>query len=272
MAKFEGKKPGCSGLISDDCAYKQRLHESTSPLSYQLDPNKFYSCNRQLLPVNAMYLGLMGRDGYGVGPARVDVDSDLRGQTRLLSKCPSQSYNPYTYTHCNKNLKGGEPCGSTALPGTATGFPGSVKGIPGEFCMNCRRLPDVPTKVKGLCHQEDSVENFEVGSQECLPGLVPMEAQDTRQFGPCRDTNGLFINRFDFLCQNPQEEDRVIFYKNNRRLGEETRLDMKDNYPHGVRPGEYTDCLYVDHKEKSECMAGGLGCRKLGDFSKNIYI
>jgi hypothetical protein len=75
-------------LMYDNCAYQHQLSESVGTLSYVLDPNRFENCNKC-----RMELGIVG--GTGVSHIKgnlVDLESDLRNQTRLQSKCPSMKY------------------------------------------------------------------------------------------------------------------------------------------------------------------------------------
>jgi hypothetical protein len=74
----------------DTCSYKQNLQENVSTLSYILSPmfhehkNK---CRHQL--------GFIG--GTSVSHIKgnlVDLDSELRGQTRYISKCGNNQYVP----------------------------------------------------------------------------------------------------------------------------------------------------------------------------------
>lgn len=74
----------------DTCAYKTELHESTSPLGYVLNPLKYENCSKC-----RMELGLVG--GTNVSHIKgnlVDLENDLRGQTRVASKCPTMKYKP----------------------------------------------------------------------------------------------------------------------------------------------------------------------------------
>lgn len=221
-------------LIHDDCAYKHRLYESTSPLLYQINQVAYESCNKCHMAYPG-YVGNLGGQGFGIGGDRVDIDSDLRGQTRITSRCPSHKYNPYSYAYCGKCSKcnAGLPCG----------------------CKHC--------KTRDVSELAD-----------CRPGIVPVESLDTRNFDGCSDLNGIFINRFDHLCQNPQDLSKVIFYDNNRRLGEETRLDMRDSYPRGhpSGPRKVNDCFNMSLKNRKACQAGGMGCREKKDFGKNIML
>lgn len=230
-----------TGLTDDSCAYKQRLMESTSPFRYQMELAKYESCSKcfQAYPG---FQGTLGGRGPSVGPRRIDMDSDLRGQTRLLSRCPQKKYNPFSYKHCQQcnNCNTGLPCG----------------------CSHC---------------QSRDIDAL----NDCRPGIVPMESQDTRTFNACNPLNGLFINRFDHVCENPQDPGRWEFYRSNRRLGEETRLDNRDSYPMNPSNGRYMDCPgtgvqdckspSLDNMNPCRKRSNG-GCRHMNDFAKNIII
>lgn len=74
----------------DTCSYNQNLQESVSTLSYILSPFRYEhkdKCRHQL--------GFLG--GTAVSHIQgnlVDLDSELRGQTRFLSKCGNNQYVP----------------------------------------------------------------------------------------------------------------------------------------------------------------------------------
>lgn len=74
----------------DTCSYKQNLQENVSTLSYILSPINWEhndKCRHQL--------GLVG--GTSVSHIKgnmVDLDSELRGQTRYISKCGANLYVP----------------------------------------------------------------------------------------------------------------------------------------------------------------------------------
>jgi hypothetical protein len=76
--------------IYDTCSYKQELQNSVSTLSYILSPFRYEhkdKCRHQL--------GLIG--GTSVSHIKgnlVDLDSELRGQTRIVSKCFDNLYVP----------------------------------------------------------------------------------------------------------------------------------------------------------------------------------
>ena len=89
----------------DSCSYSTFLSENKSAGNYALYPGKYYSNNQCRIEK-----GLVG--GNNVSLSRnnlVDVESDLKGQTRRLSDCPSCKYKPKisNCARCNSGL----PCG-----------------------------------------------------------------------------------------------------------------------------------------------------------------
>lgn len=99
----------------DPCAYDKRLDESTSVLTWLLDPNKFYNCNECRVE-----FGLVGGNAVSrYNGNLVDLESDLRNQTRLYSQCPSRKFLPGTVIQGKANNgcapgggTSGLPCGS----------------------------------------------------------------------------------------------------------------------------------------------------------------
>ena len=70
-------------LDYDNCAYAKDLEESTSPLEYVLYKGKYINCKK--CPDNENNLD------FG---AKTDIESELRNQSRLATKCPSKKYDP----------------------------------------------------------------------------------------------------------------------------------------------------------------------------------
>ena len=68
--------------IYDTCAYQKRLYESTSPLAYHLYHGKYEHCNK------------CRQDKFWTPMALVEVESELRNQTRPLSECDQFKYSP----------------------------------------------------------------------------------------------------------------------------------------------------------------------------------
>lgn len=69
-------------LKYDNCSYQKDLYESTSPLAYQLSQYKYENCNKCLY------------DKFWTPYQLVDIETELRNQTRPLSKCDQFKYSP----------------------------------------------------------------------------------------------------------------------------------------------------------------------------------
>ena len=77
-------------LRYDQCAYKSELDQSVGPLEYILNPMKYENCQKC-----RHEFGLVG--GTNVSHIKgnlVDLENDLRGQTRSNTKCPAKKYAP----------------------------------------------------------------------------------------------------------------------------------------------------------------------------------
>lgn len=70
-------------LIYDNCSYQKRLKESTTPLEYQLYQGKHENCNK-----------CTDKDVFWTPYALVDIETELRNQTRPMSHCDRFKYNP----------------------------------------------------------------------------------------------------------------------------------------------------------------------------------
>lgn len=95
-------------LSHDICAYNKFLKESVSPLAYQLDPLKFENCNKCRIQI-----GTPGGTAVShINGNLVDLENDLRGQTRPLTHCPSHKFHPNTYKsrQMNAEMKHLRPC------------------------------------------------------------------------------------------------------------------------------------------------------------------
>jgi len=78
-------------LSYDSCAYQYKLKQSTSPLDYNLYTGKFENSGKCRVE-----FGTVGGNGVSIASNNlVDLESELRGQTRLQSQCPSTKYNPH---------------------------------------------------------------------------------------------------------------------------------------------------------------------------------
>ena len=75
---------GSNRRIYDDCYYKQQLHDSVNPFFYMMYEGKHENCNK------------CRKDKFYHPYDLVDVESELRNQTRPLSACGGWKYNPNT--------------------------------------------------------------------------------------------------------------------------------------------------------------------------------
>jgi len=73
---------GSNRLSYDNCSYQKKIYESTSPLSYSLYQGKFENCNKCLY------------DRFWTPYQLVDIETELRNQTRPLSDCDQFQYSP----------------------------------------------------------------------------------------------------------------------------------------------------------------------------------
>ena len=75
-------------LSYDTCAYKHSLAESVGTLSWVLDSSRFENCNKCRVE-----FGVVGGTNVShVNGNLVDLETDLRGQTRRTTKCPTLKY------------------------------------------------------------------------------------------------------------------------------------------------------------------------------------
>jgi hypothetical protein len=75
----------------DECSYRHELRRQSSALSYILDPVMYKRCK----PCRHE-LGLVGGNEVSLAThgSLVDIENDLRGQTRPVTKCPAFKYLP----------------------------------------------------------------------------------------------------------------------------------------------------------------------------------
>lgn len=90
----------------DQCDYASDLQQQKGMFDYTVDTNKYYNCNQTRID-----FGLVGGNDVSQSTENlVDLESDLRNQTRLYSRCPTRKFRP----NCDINQCGnsnGLPCG-----------------------------------------------------------------------------------------------------------------------------------------------------------------
>jgi hypothetical protein len=203
-----------------------------------MNPLAYESCSKCHMDYPG-FLGTMGGFGFGVGGDMIDQESDLRNQTRLNSLCPQHKYSP----QCS--------CKSS-----------------NTYCKDCKQgLPC------GCYHCRSKNTN---ALPSCRPGIVPVESMETRQWKSCSNLSGVHINRFDYLCESPQDPSRIFFYKDNNRLGANTRSDVADefNRTHQQVHNRQVShsCFNMKLPDSQPCAQGGLGCSSVSDFGKGVMI
>ena len=107
-------------LKFDTCAYSADITQSTNTLTHVIDPMKYEHCQKC-----RHELGLVG--GNEVSQIRgnlVDLENDLRGQTRFNSRCPQKKY------QWNPN---------TGVDGEANKQP-EYLNVPGDFCRKHSKI------------------------------------------------------------------------------------------------------------------------------------
>lgn len=96
-----------ANLNYDKCALEKKAQENEAQFKWMTDVN--YGQSK-----NPCFVGL---SPYSHAPLKsipedhVDIESDLFGQTRPLSRCPTDRYNPMANCSDCKNCNSGLPCG-----------------------------------------------------------------------------------------------------------------------------------------------------------------
>lgn len=93
--------------LYDDCNLAKKEQESTGPYQYMMDPirESQSSCWQNQSP-------FMHAHFNSIPSSHVDIESELRNQTRHSSKCPSARYDPTKLDNCRscKKCNSGLPC------------------------------------------------------------------------------------------------------------------------------------------------------------------
>ena len=172
-------------LSYDSCAYEKTLQQSTGPLDYMLYTGKYENCAKC-----RMEFGVVGGNGVSLFSGNlVDLESDLRGQTRQASLCPSKSYSP-DCKNCNNKMNG-LPCSSNECKPKMMHQPScQIQYYPKT------PLPQ-PSKVSGCNYQENKRSNMNSNLYNY-------------------SQNKPFIESFDNNVNSPlkfsSEEERELYY------------------------------------------------------------
>lgn len=179
-----------ANLNYDKCALEKKEEENKNHFNWMVDPN-YGQSNKSCFIASSPY---SHTPAHFVPSKVIDIESNLRGQTLSLSRCPSQKYNPLANcTECEK-CNEGLPCG----------------------CEHC-----IKNKQDTLKECEDATAKF----------LVP---EYTRVKRPCNVLSGITINRFVPLCENVQDIKKISdnsYIGSNTRLDvRDTFASMNQKY------------------------------------------
>ena len=205
-------------LNFDNCQYKQALIESTGPGLYQLNTPSV-SCD-PCYP-NDLHVRLQrGSGSLETCKSMIDIDSELLNLTRPSSKCPVRKYIPM----CPGYNADGYPCGQGVVPTCK-----KITDKGGEVGMHS------PEKCPSENHQSLPTPNQ--SWKDCS-----LNIDDTRISNPPCNLRGTGINRWEWLCLNPQERVEVPFdynisnrivVKDNHRPCVPVPLDQQPAFPKG---------------------------------------
>jgi hypothetical protein len=94
--------------LYDSCNINKKFQETTGPFNWIMD--SVYESNDNCYLDQAPF---MHTNFFSIPLEKIDLESELRNQTRPLSRCPSQKYDPTKPKTCSqcKNCDNGLPCG-----------------------------------------------------------------------------------------------------------------------------------------------------------------
>lgn len=157
-------KQAFTNSLYDQCNIQKKEQESTGPYNWITD-----NINESKNPCFVGQSPFMHNQFQSIPMNLVDAESDLRNQTRLLSRCPEARFDPTKLDNC-------------------------------QLCEKCNQgLPCGCTHCKDTKHQQkltDCTTEF----------LVPSY---TRVKKPCNIFSGITINRFHPLCNDLQDLNTI---------------------------------------------------------------
>lgn len=129
-------------MTYDSCAYDQMLTQSVAPLSYVLDPIRFENCSKC-----RNELGLVGGTAVShISGNLVDLENDLRGQTRPNTHCPGFKYIPRS----DEIVQGHEYIKPVTHPEVST----SMRHLPACQIVDYGAVPHAPPMDLYTCPQQ----------------------------------------------------------------------------------------------------------------------
>ena len=190
----------------DSCQYKQHISESIGPGHYMINTPPI-SCEPCYPFAPSTRLQKMGAS-VDTSKYLIDIDSELINITRPYSKCPSKKW----ISNCPKcNCVSGEPCGQ--------GVSSSCKKCQTKNC----EVVENESSEHYLKNGERCSDSFTKNLKHWKDCSIP--AEETRTSNPPCNLRGTGWNRFEWLCQDPQERVEIPFDYNI-----DNRILVKDNH------------------------------------------
>ncbi len=146
-------------LKYDACSYDKKVQESVSPLKYLMNPMRNEACNKC-----RPEFGIVGGTNVSISSKNlVDVENDLRGQTRMNSNCPSMKYQPV--------CSGGQSGSKSRINPYDTGLPCVGNSVADRHLRPCNLIQYPPRPM-------DTATNFTY--EPCKPTHYPHEATNMK--------------------------------------------------------------------------------------------
>ncbi|KAG1653629.1 hypothetical protein FOA52_007635 [Chlamydomonas sp. UWO 241] len=227
-------------LMYDECQTSTAVRQSTSPIGYVLDTSTYVSCNP------SMVMGVVGGNTSSRAADRgsfVDIENDLQNRSRPMSRaCPDQqppAMEPNGLKHlATRKLYEQE---YTQQLDASVGVGSYLLAQP-KHCAT--QVPDDPRLRAANRSRADTsiVDVVDLESQmryrpsaappppssdplppPAGPSLAPTE--DTRLSNPPSTLRSTGVNRWQWLCKNPQDSALTRFDHNVA-----SRIVVKDNH------------------------------------------
>ena len=163
-----------NSLHYDNCNYSQVLAESEGPGMYMLGTPA--NTDKHCLPDDPYIRAQTMRTNHGLTSPLIDVDSELMNITRPATQCPTGKYLPHPASN--------------------------------NFCSAPNTHSMTPTDTIAP-RTKTQVENFQTTPQVQTNCFKPTES--TRLSNPPCTLRGTGWNRWEWLCQNPQDRVEVPF-------------------------------------------------------------
>jgi hypothetical protein len=206
-------------LHYDTCQAQQSILESVGPGYYRLNTpfnDNCQPCYQENPAIRIQKRGIRTHPDANTGHL-TNINSELRNITRPSTKCPSGKFDPT----CENQNSLGYPCSQ-----------GVVNGA--RMCEKCNGESASCSCASGTSSDCNNYNYNNYGKNCFLP------TEDTRLSNPPNTLRGTGINRFEWLCKNPQENVEAPFDYNINY-----RLIAKDNHrPQVVKPCDHTNVIH----------------------------